>query len=98
MESSDAARARLTERRIELVAELEQIDRELAQLAVKVVVSAWWKKPSGEKGRGSLFHTGVVQRCRPSNMPQEITLYEALREKLAPCGVCKPSTTSVSPR
>ncbi|GGK52124.1 hypothetical protein GCM10010094_10600 [Streptomyces flaveus] len=92
METASEARIRLGARRRELLAELGQVERQLAQLETKVFVSQWWQAPSGPQGRGTIYHTGTVQRCRPGNRPVEISLYEALREGLNPCGTCKPVT------
>lgn len=90
MESATAARARLQERQQELKAELEQVQRHLDQLETTVVVSQWWQAPSGPMGRGTIYHTGTDQRCRPQNSPDEITLYEALQAELDPCRRCRP--------
>jgi hypothetical protein len=92
MEIPDEARIRLSARRSELLAELGQVERQLAQLETKVVVSQWWQSPSGPQGRGTAYHTGTDPRCRPGNRPTEITLYEALLAELNPCGTCKPAT------
>lgn len=91
MESAPAARIRLSARRQELLAELEQVQQQLDQLDTKVVVSQWWQAPSGPMGRGTVYHTGLEKRCRPVNFPDEITLYEALRVELSPCGKCRPT-------
>jgi hypothetical protein len=90
MESATAARSRLQARRQELKAELAQVQRELEQLDTTVVVSQWWQAPSGAMGRGTVYHTGTDQQCRPQNSPDEITLYEALQAELLPCGRCRP--------
>lgn len=90
METADAARTRLQERRQVLTAELEQVQLQLGQLETKVVVSQWWQTPSGPMGRGTAYHTGLDKRCRPRNSPDEITLYEALQANLAPCPKCQP--------
>lgn len=92
METSDTARIQLEGRRRDLRAELEQVDRQLSQLDTKVVVSNWVDVPSGPGGRGTVYHTGMVKRCRPYSSPAEITLYEALSMGLNPCGTCKPSS------
>lgn len=91
MESAIAAGTRLRGRQQELVAELEQVQRQLSQLETKVTVSQWWQKPSGPAGRGTIYHAGVDKRCRPTNRPEEITLYEALKAGLAPCSRCNPT-------
>ena len=90
MESPDAARARLRARQQELQVELGQVQRKLEQLDTTVVVSQWWQAPSGPTGRGTAYHTGTNQSCRPQNKPDEITLYQALEAGLAPCRTCKP--------
>ncbi|WP_121703336.1 hypothetical protein [Streptomyces sp. E5N298] len=90
MESATAASERLRARRQELTAELEQVQRQLNQLETHVVVSQWWQAPSGSMGRGTVYHTGTDERCRPSSKPDEITLYEALQAGLVPCRTCKP--------
>ncbi len=105
METPNEARIRLGARQRELLTELEQVQRQLEQvqrqldqLETKVVVSAWWYAPSGPRGRGTVYHTGTDRRCplrspngRPGS-PVEISLYEALRAELNPCGKCKPAT------
>lgn len=90
MESPAQARERLQAREHTLLAELEQVQRNLGQLDTRVIVSQWWQAPSGAMGRGTAYHTGTDQRCRPQNTPDEITLYEALAAGLAPCGRCRP--------
>jgi len=89
MESAFAARDRLRARQQELTDELDRVQRALGQLETTVVVSVWWTAPSGPKKRGTAYHTGKDRRCRPTGGP-EVTLYEALRAGLAPCGRCKP--------
>ncbi|GAB3170749.1 hypothetical protein [Streptomyces incanus] len=90
MESATAVRIRLRERQQELMAELDQVQRQLSQLETTVVVSGWWRTPSGVRGRGTVYHTGVDERCRPTSSSEEITLYEALEAEMGPCSRCKP--------
>ncbi|GAA2589055.1 hypothetical protein GCM10010304_36490 [Streptomyces roseoviolaceus] len=68
------------------------MQRQLSRLDTKVVVSQWCQAPSGPTGRGTIFHTGADERCRPTNKPDEVTLYEALRAGLVPCGRCRPTS------
>lgn len=93
METRDAARKRLNTLRSELTAQLHQVERELEQLDVTVVVSQWWQAPSGAQGRGTVFHKRGHDRCRPTNKPDEISLYEALRADLSACSRCRPRPT-----
>lgn len=90
MESATTARARLLARQQELHAELEHVQQQLDQLETKVLVSQWWQAPSGPKGRGTVYHSGAHQACLPASRPAHITLYEALRAGLGPCGRCNP--------
>ncbi|MCF1510412.1 hypothetical protein [Streptomyces glomeratus] len=92
METADEARTRLAARQRELLAELEQVEQHLAQLDKSVLVSGWWQNPSGPGSRGTAYHTGKDHRCRPGYGAVEMTLYEALRAGLNPCGRCKPPT------
>jgi hypothetical protein len=90
MESTAATRERLLARQQELRAELEQVQRHLEQMETMVVASQWRHAPSGPKGRGTRYHTGTDDRCKLTNGPETITLYEALQTGLAPCRTCKP--------
>ncbi|MFD8839752.1 hypothetical protein [Streptomyces griseofuscus] len=90
MESTTATRDRLLARQQELQSELGQVQQHLEQLDTKVIVSQWWQAPSGPAGRGTVYHTGLDERCRPQRSPDEITLYEALRAELVPCRTCRP--------
>ncbi|MFE0256947.1 hypothetical protein [Streptomyces sp. NPDC059010] len=91
MESATAAQERLRARQQELQGELAQVQQQLKQVETTVVASQWRHAPSGPMGRGTVFHTGA-ERCRPSNRPEEITLYEALQTGLVPCPRCKPKS------
>ncbi|MER7200155.1 hypothetical protein CG723_45255 [Streptomyces sp. CB01635] len=90
MESAIVARERLLARKQELRDELEQVQRHLEQLETTVVASQWRHAPSGPMGRGTVYHTGTDDRCRLTNGPETITLYEALQTGLAPCSRCRP--------
>lgn len=92
MESAADARTRLRTRQQELKAELEQVQRHLDQLETTVVASQWRHAPSGPTGRGTVYHTGLDKRCRPTSGPETITLYEALLTELIPCPRCKPQS------
>lgn len=91
METETAARIRLSARQQQLLIELEQVKQELEQLDTQVVVSQWWDRPSGPYGRGTLYHSGLNEPCSPTNSPDQMTLYRALRVNLAPCPRCAPA-------
>ncbi|WP_406257689.1 hypothetical protein [Streptomyces nigra] len=90
MESATAAQERLRARQQELQNELAQVQQHLKQLETMVVASQWRYAPSGPKGRGTVYHTTENRRCRLTNGPEEITLYEALQTGLSPCSQCRP--------
>lgn len=93
METVEQARERIAARRRELRAELAHADRELGQLDVTVLVSPWWRAPSGPGKRGTAYHRdepGAWRRKCVSGDPRRITLYEAGRAGLNPCRRCRP--------
>lgn len=96
METLTEVRTRLGARQRQLQVELEQVQEQLKQMDTTVVVSAWWDKPSGDQGRGTLYHAGTNLPCRQGTLnshpgsPVTISLFEALGAGLSPCGRCRP--------